>query len=275
MLFRSYINDLEKENIGYYRREFDLPQTWNNQQVFIHFGSIKSVGFVWVNGKKVGMSKDSKTPQEFDITKYLKSGKNTIAVEVFRWSDASYLECQDFWRLSGIPRSVSIYAQPKVRLRDFYAQATLDESYSKGVFNLDVDLKNHSGKSTSSSVAYEILDQSGKIISSSQKVVPINDSIAKLNFNAIIPTVKKWSAETPNLYTLALTVKDDSGVTTEATSIKIGFRTSEIKDGLFLVNGKRVLVKGVNIHEFDQHTGQVVDEKSVLLDFQKIGRAHV
>lgn len=270
-----YINDLEKENIGYYRREFDLPQTWNNQQVFIHFGSIKSVGFVWVNGKKVGMSKDSKTPQEFDITKYLKSGKNTIAVEVFRWSDASYLECQDFWRLSGIPRSVSIYAQPKVRLRDFYAQATLDESYSKGVFNLDVELKNHSAKKTTSSVTYEILDEAGKTISSATKSVQINDTIGKLNFNATIPTAKSWSAETPNLYTLALTLKDDSGLITEATSIKIGFRTSEIKDGLFLVNGKRVLVKGVNIHEFDQNTGQVVNEKSVLLDFQRMKELNV
>lgn len=270
-----YINDLEKENIGYYRREFDLPKSWDGQQVYIHFGAIKSVGFVWVNGKKVGMSKDSKTPQEFDITKYVKSGKNTVAVEVFRWSDASYLECQDFWRLSGIPRSVYVYAQPKVRLRDFYAQATLDESYSKGVFNLDVDLKNHTGKKTTSSVAYEILDEAGKIISSSQKAVQINDSIAKLNFNAIIPTVKEWSAETPNLYTLALTLKDESGITTEVTSIKIGFRTSEIKDGLFLVNGKRVLVKGVNIHEFDQNTGQVVDEKSVLLDFQRMKELNI
>jgi len=107
-----YINDLEKENIGYYRRDFEIPQSWNGQQIFVHFGSIKSVGFIWVNGQKVGMSKDSKTPQEFDITKYVKPGNNTIAVEVFRWSDASYLECQDFWRLSGLPREVYVYAQP-------------------------------------------------------------------------------------------------------------------------------------------------------------------
>jgi len=270
-----YINDLEKENIGYYRREFDLPQNWNGQQVFIHFGAIKSVGFVWVNGKKVGMSKDSKTPQEFDITKYIKSGKNTIAVEVFRWSDASYLECQDFWRLSGIPRSVYVYVQPKLRLRDFYAQATLDESHSKGVFNLDVELKNHTGKSATSSVTYEILDDAGRSISSSTKSVQINDTIGKLNFNATIPTVKSWSAETPNLYTLALTIKDASGITTESTSIKIGFRTSEIKDGFLLVNGKRVLIKGVNIHEFNQNTGQVVDEKTVMLDLQRMKELNV
>jgi beta-galactosidase len=270
-----YINDLEKENIGYYRREFDMPQSWNSQQVFIHFGAIKSVGFVWVNGKKVGMSKDSKTPQEFDITKYIKSGTNTIAVEVFRWSDGSYLECQDFWRLSGIPRSVYVYAQPKVRLRDFYAQATLDKNYSNGVFNLDVELKNHTGKKTASSVAYEILDNANKIIASATKSVEMLDSIGKLNFNTIIPSVKSWSAETPNLYTLSLSVKDASGITTESTSIKIGFRTSEIKDGFFLVNGKRVLVKGVNIHEFNQNTGQVIDEKTVMLDFQRMKELNV
>lgn len=270
-----YINDLEKENIGYYRREFDLPQSWNGQQVFIHFGAIKSVGYVWVNGEKAGMSKDSKTPQEFDITKYIKPGKNTIAVEVFRWSDASYLECQDFWRLSGIPRSVYVYGQPKVRLSDFYAQATLDKSYINGVFNLDVELKNHTQKSTVSSLTYEILDELGKTISSAAQTVQISNTIGKLNFNATIPSVKTWSAETPNLYTLVLTLKDDSGVITEATSIKIGFRTSEIKDGLFLVNGKRVLVKGVNIHEFDQNTGQVVDEKSVLLDFQRMKELNI
>ncbi len=147
-----YINDLEKNNIGYYRRDFDIPQLWDGEQVFIHFGSIKSVGYVWVNGRKVGMSKDSKTPQEFDITPFIKSGKNTIAVEVFRWSDAAYLECQDFWRLSGIPREVYLYAQPKVRLRDFFAQSTLDDSYTNGLFNLDVELKNHSGKKTTQSV---------------------------------------------------------------------------------------------------------------------------
>ena len=112
---RYYINDLEKNNIGYYRRDFDVPESWKDQQIFIHFGSIKSVGFIWINGNKVGMSKNSKTPQEFDITKYVKTGKITIAVEVFRWSDASYLECQDFWRLSGIFRDVLLSAACRER----------------------------------------------------------------------------------------------------------------------------------------------------------------
>lgn len=270
-----YVNNLEDNNIGYYRRELDIPQSWDGQQVFIHFGAIKSVGFVWVNGQKVGMSKDSKTPQEFDITPYIKTGKNAIAVEVFRWSDAAYLECQDFWRLSGIPREVYVYAQPKVRLRDFFAQSTLDESYTNGVFDLDVELKNHSGSKTTHSVSYEILDKAGKAVSSGNKTVEISDSIGTVNFGAVIPNVDRWSAETPNLYTLLLTMKDAAGKTTEATAIKIGFRTSEIKNGQYMVNGQPVLLKGVNLHEFNQITGQVVNEADVLLDMERMKQLNV
>ena len=270
-----YINDLEKENIGYYRREFEIPQSWDGQQIFVHFGSIKSVGFVWVNGQKVGMSKDSKTPQEFDITKYVKPGNNTIAVEVFRWSDASYLECQDFWRLSGIPREVYVYAQPKVRLRDFFAKASLDDTYTNGVFNLDVELKNHTKQETKYSVTYEILNAAGGEVSSETKALELSDSIGHTNFEATIPSVKLWSAENPNLYTLVLTIKDSKGNISEITSAKIGFRTSEIKDGLFLVNGKRVLIKGVDLHEFNPETGQVVDETLVRLDMERMKQLNI
>lgn len=188
-------------NIGYYRRDFEIPQEWDNEQVFVHFGSIKSVGFVWVNGHEVGMSKDSKTPQEFDITEYIEPGNNTIAVEVFRWSDAAYLECQDFWRLSGLPRDVYVYAQPKVRLRDFYAKATLDNTYNNGMFDLDVEMKNHTGQKASRQVSFDILDDNGKSVASGSKKIEMADSLGTLNFKAAIPNVKAWSAETPNLYT--------------------------------------------------------------------------
>ena len=270
-----YINDLELNNIGYYRREFDVPQSWDGQQVFVYFGSIKSVGFVWVNGHKVGMSKDSKTPQEFDITSYIKPGKNSIAVEVFRWSDGAYLECQDFWRLSGIPREVYIYAQPKVRLRDFFVEASLDANYTNGVFNLDVELKNHTAAKVSHSVSYEIIDGEGKSVSSGTKTTELNDSIGSLNFKASIPAVKTWSAEVPNLYTLLLSMKDASGKIAEATSIKIGFRTSEVKNGQYLVNGKPVLLKGVNLHEFHETTGQVVNEADIMLDLLRMKELNV
>ena len=270
-----YINDLEKNNIGYYRREFDIPGSWDGKQIFIHFGSIKSVGFIWINGQKVGMSKDSKTPQEFDITSYVKPGKNSVAVELFRWSDASYLECQDFWRLSGIPREVYIYAQPKVRLRDFFVKASLDETYTNGVFDLDVELKNHTKQKTTYSVTYEILDDDDKVLVSETKSIELSDSTGSANFNAHLPTIKKWSAETPNLFTLLHTIKDASGKTTEVTSTKIGFRTSEIKNGLFLINGKRVLIKGVNIHEFNPATGQVISEADTKLDMERMKQLNV
>jgi beta-galactosidase len=270
-----YINDLEKNNIGYYRRDFEVPSDWNDKQVFVFFGSIKSVGFVWVNGQKVGMSKDSKTPQEFDITEYIKPGKNSIAVEVFRWSDAAYLECQDFWRLSGIPREVYVYAQPKVRLRDFFAKATLDESYTNGVFDLDIELKNHTGKTATNSVSYEIIDNNGKPVVSETKTIEIADTIGTLNFETTVPSVDAWTAETPNLYTLLLSLKDDSGNITESTSIKIGFRTSEVKNGLYLVNGEPVLLKGVNLHEFSPVNGQVVDEETAKLDLKRMKQLNV
>ena len=270
-----YVNDLEKNNIGYYRREFDMPQSWADMQVFVYFGSIKSVGFVWVNGQRVGMSKDSKTPQEFDISPYVNPGKNSISVEVFRWSDAAYLECQDFWRLSGIPREVFVYAQPKVRLRDFFAQSTLDETYTHGVFDLDVELKNHTGNKATHTVSYEIIDNGSTVMASGTKTIEMSDTIGALNFNATIPNVETWTAETPNLYTLLLALKDGSGKTTEATSIKIGFRTSEVKDGLYLVNGKPVLLKGVNYHETNPYTGQVVDEEFVTLDLLRMKQLNV
>jgi beta-galactosidase len=270
-----YVNDLEKNTIGYYRRNFDVPASWSGRRVFVHFGSIKSVGFVWVNGQKVGMSKDSKTPQEFDITHAVQPGRNSIAVEVFRWSDASYLECQDFWRLSGIPREVVVYTQPQVRLRDFVARCGLDESGAAGVFDLEVELKNHTGRQAAVSVTYEIIDAAGQIAASGSRTIEMSDSAGTTGFNAVIPSVHAWSAETPSLYTLVLTLKDTDGNTTEATSVKVGFRTSEIKNGQFLVNGKRVLLKGVNTHEFHPNTGQVIDPSTTRLDMERMKQLNI
>ncbi len=270
-----YVNDLEKNTIGYYRRNFELPASWSGRRVFVHFGSIKSVGFIWVNGLKVGMSKDSKTPQEFDITHAVQPGRNSIAVEVFRWSDASYLECQDFWRLSGIPREVYVVAQPQVRVRDFYAQCVLDDNYTDGVFDLDVELKNHTGRKAAVSVRYEIMDEAGRNVASESKTVEMTDSVGTSRFKSTLPSVHAWSAESPALYTLALTLKDASGNTTEATSVKIGFRTSEIKDGRFLVNGQRVFLKGVNTHEFNPRSGQVIDASTTRLDMERMKQLNV
>lgn len=269
--------DMDKNSFGYYRKEFDIPQDWSGRQIFIHFGAIKSAGYVWVNGQKVGLTKDGKTPAEFDITSYVKPGKNLIAVEVIRWNDGSYLECQDFWRMSGITREVYLYSQPKVRIKDFFAKALLDETYKDGVFSLDITIRNHNPNPENSTIEYEIIDDSGvKIISGSKSItVPENSISESLKLDGRVPNVKQWSAETPNLYTLLITNKDEKGITTEATSIRIGFRTIEIKGGLLLVNGKRILFKGVNMHEFDPINGQVIDESLMLKDIEQMKRHNI
>lgn len=275
--------DMENNSFGYYRREFVLPDNWKDREIFVHFGSIKSAGYIWVNGQKVGLSKDSKTPAEFDLTGYVHAGKNTIAVEVIRWTDGSYLECQDFWRLSGIPREVYIYSQPKVRIKDFFVKALLDEKYTDGIFSLDIELKNHTQQESNNIVEIEILDESGNKILGDKKNLFIEGknsadtqaSINSIRFEGVIKNVKQWSTEAPNLYTLLITVKDTGGNVSEITSSKIGFRSVEIKDGVLLVNGKIVLLKGVNLHEFNPITGQVVDETLMLKDLEQMKRLNI
>ncbi len=269
--------DMDKNSFGYYRKEFDLPESWKDREVFVHFGAIKSAGYVWVNGRKVGLTKDGKTPAEFDLTPYVQTGKNTIAVEVIRWNDGSYLECQDFWRLSGINREVYIYSQPKLRIRDFFVKALLDESYTNGKFSLELELKNHTAKKCYPIIGYEILDDDGKIVSEGETSVSIdaNGKVANAKFDVIIKDIKQWSAEIPNLYTLLITLNDYKDKLLEITSTKIGFRTVEIKNGLLLVNGKRILIKGVNLHEFNPLTGQVIDEDLMKKDIEQMKKLNI
>jgi beta-galactosidase len=269
--------DMDKNSFGYYRKEFEIPRNWSARQVFIHFGAIKSAGYIWVNGQKVGLTKDGKTPAEFDITSYVKPGKNILAVEVIRWTDGSYLECQDFWRMSGITREVFIYSQPKVRIKDFFVKALLDGNYKDGGFSLDVELRNHNPFSAKSTVAYEIIDDDGaEILSGAKSIsIPENSCSENINLAGKIPNVRQWSAEAPNLYTLLIANKDDNGVISEATSLRIGFRMIEIKDGLLLVNGKRILFKGVNMHEFDPVNGQVIDEALMIKDIEQMKRHNI
>lgn len=253
--------------VGSYRRSFILPENWDGRQIFIQFGAVKSAMYLWVNGQKVGYSQGSKTPAEWDITKYLKKGKNILAVEVYRWSDGSYLECQDFWRISGIERDVFLYSTPKVRIRDFFVKANLDENYLNGKFSLDVDLVNHKQqlKSGNFSVEYRLLNEKGELIANeTQKAAIHKQSELKINFKAEISNPKKWTAETPNLYTLLILLKDKKEKLSEVLTCKLGFRKIEIKDAVFYVNGKPVLIKGVNRHEHDQFKGHVISEKNMI-----------
>ncbi len=253
--------------VGSYKRSFTVPESWKGRRVFIQFGAVKSAMYLWVNGKKVGYSQGSKTPAEWDITDYLQSGENTLAVQVFRWSDGSYLECQDFWRISGIERDVFLYATPQVRIRDYFAKADLDENYTHGKFTLEVDLKNHTHKLRSGkyTVNYQLLDEGGKMIAQGSKPAGIHkQDKAQIVFREDIHDPKKWTAETPHLYSLLVYLTDAKGNHTHVVSGKVGFRKVEIIDGIFHINGTAVLIKGVNRHEHDQYKGHVISEEAMV-----------
>ncbi len=252
--------------VGSYRRTFTVPQSWDGRQIFIQFGAVKSAFYIWINGQKVGYSQGSKTEAEWDITKYLQKGENTVAIEVYRWSDGSYLECQDFWRISGIERDVFIYSTPKVRVRDFFVQGDLDETYTNGILKLDVDLKNHtkSLRSGNYKLTYMLLDHSQKVIAEESSIAKINKKEdLQLHFEKTIENPLKWTAETPNLYTLVLQLEDSKG-NKEYLSAKTGFRKVEIINDIFYINGVEVLIKGVNRHEHNQLTGHVVNEEDMI-----------
>lgn len=254
--------------VGSYKRTFRLPAGWkNNKEVFIHFGAVASAFYLWVNEEFVGYSQDSKTPAEFNITRFLKKGNNSVAVEVYRWSDGTYLEDQDFWRLSGIQRSVFLHARPKTYIRDFFALGGLADNYSEGLLKLDVELASVQDTEGEYTVEASLYDD-GQKIWSEYKDVKMAGSGASAGFGKSFPEIKKWSAETPDLYSLVINLRNKGGKTLESISTKIGFRRVEIKDSQLHVNGKAVLLKGTNLHEHDDINGHVVGEELILKDIQ-------
>lgn len=276
----------EENPVGVYRRDFEVPASWSDRDIYLHIAGAKSGLYVYINGIEVGYSEDSKNPAEFLINKYLKDGKNVLTLKIFRWSTGSYLECQDFWRMSGIERDVFLWSQPKVAINDFRVVSTLDESYSDGIFKLAVDLKNHTGKSKLLNVSYNLLDSDGKSVASSNSelwVSPFTPQTA--SFESEIANVKAWSAEDPNLYKLLMTIKED-GKVTEVVPFNVGFRKLEIKQineiaangkpyTVLLFNGKPVKFKGVNIHEHNPETGHYVTEELMRKDFEIMKRNNI
>lgn len=254
----------EKNPVGSYRRDFEIPAAWQDDEIFIQFGAVSSAFYVWVNGEYVGYSEGSKTPSEFNVSQWARPGTNTIAVEVYRWSTGSYLEDQDFWSLSGIQREVSLYARSKQRVRDFQVHAGLSNAFSDGDFKLDLSLFSAAaGVNTTLEVVIE--NDKKQLFKHSEKL----NLEAGDNSAAVATTVKNisaWSAEVPNLYSLLITLKDSQGKVLEAISRQIGFRTVEIVNGIFLVNGKKVKLKGVNLHEHHDKTGHVLDEATMRKD---------
>jgi beta-galactosidase len=206
----------------------------------------------------------------------VRKGKNILAVEVYRWSDGSYLEDQDFWRLSGIDRNVYLYSTDQVRINDFFVKAGLDKTYTNGTFDLVVDVKNYTTSQVSGTIAISLLDQKGKqVFNQKGKFKAQGNTVAAINFKSTVKNPLKWSAETPNLYTLVLEHHDSKGNLIEATSCKIGFRTVELKNSQLLVNGKAILFKGVNLHEHHQYNGHYVDKATMLKDIEVMKQHNV
>ncbi|UII20700.1 glycoside hydrolase family 2 TIM barrel-domain containing protein [Fulvivirga ligni] len=256
----------EYNPVGSYKTTFSISQQALNQEVLLHFAGVNSAFYCWINGEKVGYSEGSKTPAEFDISSFIKEGENTLAVEVYRWSDGSYLEDQDFWRLSGIERDVYLVFAPKVRIRDFFATPHLQNNYQDGTLSLSVELQNHQTKKVKNqTVEVALFDSDRKEIARANQQLSVED-IASANFDLEAKHVKLWSGEKPNLYHLVITLKDAKGKVLQSVGDKIGFREVKIEKGQLLVNGQPVLLKGVNRHEHDERYGHVVSKELMLKD---------
>ncbi len=265
--------------VGSYRTTFEVPDSWSNRKVILHFGGVTSAFYVWVNGKIVGYSEDSCLPAEFDITPYLKQGKNQLAVRVYRYSDGSYLEDQDHWRLSGIHREVYLVARPKAGIVDFFVKPTFDPRSGNGAIEVEVfpdpiDATLIKGYS----VEARLYDAGGKEVLAKPLALSIDDwlseyyrypyggTVPKLSLSGMVGKVMPWSAEEPTLYTVVLTYKDASGKTIETVSCKTGFRKLEWADGIFRVNGKAVKLKGVNRHDFHPERGKALTPEDMERD---------
>jgi beta-galactosidase len=257
--------------VGSYRRTFDIPAAWSGQDVILHIGAAGSAYRVWVNGQEAGYSEDSKLPSEFDVTKLLAPGKaNIVAIQIHRWSDGSYLEDQDFWRVSGIERSVYLKAAPKARLTDLFVHAGLDKAYRDGVLTTDVALTQRDQPLT---VRMTLLDGDKTVLTKATKVAP--GAVRTQTLSAAVPGVRQWTAETPNLYTLLVEVLDAKGQILQATPQRVGFRTVEIKDGRVMVNGRPIVIRGVNRHEHDPETFHVMSEASMRRDIELMKRNNI
>ena len=256
----------EYNPVGSYRTRFTLPAGWNGRRTLIHFAGVNSAFYLWINGKKVGYSQGSRTPAEFDITPYLQDGENLLAAEVYRWCDGSYIEDQDFWRLAGIFRDVYLWSRDEASIRDFEVNVDLDDHYRDATLSVNLDL---AGAASGHQVQVELLDAAGK------EVVNKTVSYPKAQLTESISNPRKWSAESPNLYTLLLTLKDRQGKTLEVIPSRVGFREVEIKDSVFMINGVAVKLKGVNRHEHEPDTAQHTTLEGMRHDLEMFKRFNI
>ena len=257
--------------VGSYRRDVEIPANWLNEDVILHIGAAGSAYYVWVNGQKVGYSEDSKLPSEFNVTKYLHAGSNVVAIQVYRWSDGSYLEDQDFWRVSGIEREVFVMAAPKTRIRDFFVHAGLDSAYRDGKLSVDLAVTPSTRPITARIV---LLDGDEQVLAASRRL-PEAKSERTVTLDATLASVRPWTAETPNLYMLLVELYDADGRIIQSSYSRIGFRTVAIVNGLVTINGRPITIRGVNRHEHDPETFHVISLESMERDIQLMKRNNI
>lgn len=292
---QDYTTYKERNPVGSYRRTFRLPESWSNRQVFVRFEGVQSAFYIWVNGKKAGYSQGSMSPSEFDITDYVQKGNNQIAVEVYRWSDGSYLEDQDMWRTSGIHRDVYLYSTSDVRISNFAVRTILDKDYKDASLQIKPELKSYKGNKLEGwNVEAELFDANNQpvfgralqqdalpILNADNKAGVLNDRTPQRGrakfawLESKVSNPLKWTAETPNLYTLIISLKNEKDETIETIGCKIGFRSIEIKDGQVLINGNPIRLRGVNRHEHSPRTGRSISEEDMIKDIVLMKRANI
>lgn len=259
--------------VGQYVKSFEIPESWDGQPVYISFQGVESAFYVWLNGELVGYSEDSFTPAEFDLTPYLSAGKNKLAIEVYRWCDASWLEDQDFWRLSGIFRDVYLYSTPPIHIYDFSVIADLDNQYENGSLTVQAKIANYEPSFLNKNVSIEAIlfnDKQERVFTEvlSEEFTLNENTTHQVKLSKNIEKPLKWSAEHPNLYTLVLSLRNENGQLIETESCKVGFRKFELKDGLMKINGERIVFKGVNRHEFHCDKGRAIDYEDMVADIK-------
>ena len=260
---------------GFYRRTINIPETWKDKRVFIHFDGVYSAAVVWVNGKYVGYSQDSNTDAEFDITGFVTTGDNQLSVRVYRWCDGSYLEGQDMWHLSGIHRDVYLVATPKVFVSDHYITSSLNNEATSGSMSVKLTVDNRNNASATKTLQVTLLDRDGKQIAIGTETYSGSSTTEKTVTFSSLSSLRPWSAEDPYLYTVVVSQKDEKGAEEMAFSTKYGFKTVTISGTKLLVNGKRIFVKGVNTQDTHPEYGRAIDMETMLKDIKMMKQANV
>lgn len=256
--------------VGTYRRKFTVPEDWKGRDIYVRFNGVGHGYYLWINGKRVGYSEDSYLPSEFNITDYLQKGENTIALQVYRFTSGSFLECQDYWRLTGIHRPCFLWAAPKSQIRDYFFTTDLDATYTNAKANVTVNL---TGKNVKGGTVEVKIAENGVAIAQASKAI---DNATELSFDMDVTNPKKWTAETPNLYDLVLTLKDDDGEVIDLRGGKVGFREVSIRnDGALLINGQRMIFYGVNRHDFSPVNGRAITAEEIEQDIITMKRLNI